>query len=251
MNKLMVLMTTALLMTQPAVYASQTPLGLASDPRIKVVSYDPNNVVTIQGNHQVETAIEFDKDEVILLVESGDSTAWASEISKNVPYMLYLKPTLPSSDTNLLIVTTERRYQFHLITSSTDQNTKEVTYLIVFKYPEKEKQKIENQLSTLQHTLLGSTTVSNPTQPNYQYSFYGSKLIAPIQAVDNGKFTLFKFPDNTNIPAIFSVDSHRHESMVNFSVDNDTVFVQGVFRQFTFRNGEDVTTVYNDHYKIN
>lgn len=230
-------------------YASQIPQGFASDPRVKRVNYDPNNVVTLHGQHQVDTAIEFDKEESILLVESGDSTAWLTEINKNVPYMLYLKPALPTSDTNLMVVTTERRYQFHLIASPKLQDDKEITYLLVFKYPDKEKRQLEQRALNLQRSLLGSAPISR-LQWNYNYSFYGSKLIAPIQAVDNGKFTIFKFSDNTSIPAIFSVDSHRNESMTNFRVEGDYVFVQGLYRQFTLRNGEDITTVYNDNYRV-
>lgn len=248
MKKIILLSLLVLLITN-TVYASQTPHGLATDPRIKMVSYDPNNVVTLHGQHQVDTAIEFDKEESILLVESGDSTAWLTEINKNVPYMLYLKPTLPTSNTNMIVVTTERRYQFHLITSPSEQNDKDVAYLVVFKYPEKEKRKLEQQAINLQRSLLGNMPLS-PLQWNYNYSFYGSKLIAPIQAIDNGKFTIFKFTDNTSIPAIFSVDSHRNESMVNFRVDGDYLFIQGIFRQFTLRNGEDITTLYNDNYRV-
>ncbi len=247
--KKMILVSLLILLSIQDIYASQTPQGLASDPRIKIVNYDPNNVVTLQGQHQVDTAIEFDKEESILLVESGDSTAWLTEINKNVPYMLYLKPSLPASDTNMIVVTTERRYQFHLMTSLDKQNDKDVAYLVVFKYPEKEKRKLEQQAINLQRSLLGSMPLS-PLQWNYNYSFYGSKLIAPIQAVDNGKFTVFKFSDNTTIPAIFSVDSHGNESMVNFRVDGDYLFIQGIYRQFTLRNGEDVTTLYNDNYRV-
>ncbi len=246
MKKLILLSFLALLVNN-ITYASQLPKGLATDPRIKIVNYDPNNVVTLTGQHQIDTAIEFDKEESILLVESGDSTAWLTEINKNVPYMLYLKPTLPSSDTNMTVVTTERRYQFHLMTSQ-DEKKDEAIYLLVFKYPEKEKRRLEKQAINLQRSMLGSAPMS-PLQWNYNYSFHGSKLIAPIQAVDNGKFTIFKFPENISLPAIFSVDSHRNESLVNFRVEDDYLFVQGIFRQFTLRSGEDVTTVYNDNYR--
>ncbi|HYF97506.1 MAG TPA: TrbG/VirB9 family P-type conjugative transfer protein [Coxiellaceae bacterium] len=240
------LISLILTLTAPTLYASQIPRSLATDPHIKVVNYDSNNVVTLLGQHQIDTAIEFDKEETILLVESGDSTAWLTEINKNVPYMLYLKPSLPSSDTNMTVVTTERRYQFHLMTSN--DKTIDPTYLLVFKYPEKEKRQLQQHALNLQRDIVGNAPLS-PLQWNYNYSFYGSKLIAPIQAVDNGKFTIFKFAPNINIPAIFSVDSHHNEAMINFRMDGDYIFIQGVFRQFTLRNGEDVTTIYNDNYR--
>lgn len=117
-----------------------------------------------------------------------------------------------------------------------------------FKYPEEEKAQLQQELNGFAKTLTGGAPV-NLIPLNNNYTFYGSKKIAPIQAVDNGQFTLFKFAKNTPIPAIFSVDDHQNESIVNFNTHDDTVYIQGVHRLYTFRNGDDVTSVYNENFK--
>ncbi|TAK74290.1 MAG: conjugal transfer protein, partial [Gammaproteobacteria bacterium] len=119
-----------------------------------------------------------------------------------------------------------------------------------FRYPDEEKAEFEGEINQLQRTFLGNTA-GDAVRWNYDYSFYGSKNIAPIQAVDNGTFTIFKFPKHSVVPAIFAVDRHQNESLVNFRVEGDYVFVQGVRHQYTLRNGEDVTTVYNDSFRLN
>ena len=59
------------------VFADQKPKSLSTDSRMRVVSYDPNNVVTIVGSQLVQTSIQFADDETIIGVEGGDSAAWA------------------------------------------------------------------------------------------------------------------------------------------------------------------------------
>jgi type IV secretion system protein VirB9 len=149
----------------------------------------------------------------------------------------------------MTVLTNKRTYQFRLFTRYGDTpQSGNVIFSLKFRYPDEERWQFENNLKQLQQGFLGTTT-NNAVKWNYDYSFYGSKRIAPIQAVDNGTFTIFKFPRNTVIPAIFAVDHYQNESLVNFRVEGDYVFVQGVRHQFTLRNGQDVTTIYNDCFK--
>ena len=151
----------------------------------------------------------------------------------------------------MTVITNKHIYQFHLMTNDGDNSrSPKVIYALQFKYPEEEKAQFEIELYSLQRTFVGNN-VNDAVNWNYNYSFYGSKQIAPIQTVDNGTFTIFKFSKHSVMPAIFSVDSHRNESLVNFRVEGDYVFVQGVKHQYTLRNGEEVTTVYNDSFSLN
>lgn len=230
--------------------ANQNPRGLASDNRIKVISYNQDDVVTIRGNHLINTTIQFGKNEMINGITVGDPLAWSTSFNKAVPNLLNVKPTLPSSDTNMTVTTTKRIYQFHLITSTKDTpRSKYVTYALRFAYPDEEKSLNEGVLKGLQQSMLGDTT-SNPTQWNDHYVFAGSKAIAPIKAIDNGIFTVFEFRDHHTIPAIFTVDKARNESLVNFRVQGNYVFIQKVAHQFTLRNGNEVTTVYNEAFPV-
>jgi type IV secretion system protein VirB9 len=249
MRKLILLLC-CIIMVVNNVYAKQNPRGLATDTRIKVVAYDQNNVVTIHGSHFVSTAIYFGKSETILHVDIGDLLAWKASPSKDIPYAIFIEPQLPQSDTNMTVITNKRTYQFQLITRTDDTSrSHDVIYALQFKYPDEEKNQFEGELNNLQRSFLGNS-VNDAVHWNYDYSFYGSKRIAPVQAVDNGTYTIFKFAKHEAVPAIFAVDAHQNESLVNFRVEGDYVFVQGVRHQYTFRNGDEVTTVYNDSFSI-
>lgn len=240
------LVALCLLGTFSSVWANQNPRGLSTDNRIKIVAYNANDVVTVHGSHYVSTGIFLDKNESILHIDVGDPLAWKVTPSRDAPYVLFVEPQLPQSDTNMTVLTTKRTYQFRLFTYNGDSpRSRSVIFSLQFRYPDEEKAQFESELSSLQHGFLGNAP-NNAVRWNYDYSFYGSKRLAPIQAVDNGTFTIFKFPKNSIVPAIFAVDLHRNESLVNFRVEGDYVFIQGVRHQYTLRNGEDVTTVYND-----
>lgn len=239
------------LMTLPMItHANLDPRSLANDHRIKTVSYDQNDVVTLVGNHLVDTEIQFDQNEQILFYSVGDSLAWTVEFEKNAPFLLFIKPKLLESDTNMTVVTNLRIYHFHLMTNpNAGPISPDVTYAVNFDYPDEDQARITQQLNSLQQNFIGGN-LSTPQHWNFNYAFCGAKDIAPIQAVDNGTFTVFKFPKTSVIPAIFSVDAYRNESLVNFRVQGDYVFIQGVNRQYTLRNGKDVTTVYNNSFPI-
>lgn len=239
------------LLAAPLSFANQMPEALASDARIKEVAYNSNDVVTVRGSHFISTAIYFEPNEHILHVDAGNALAWdITPPTKETPNVLFIKPRLPQSDTNMTVITDTRIYQFRLVTRASDMpGSKRVTYALHFRYPGEEKQLFQQQLVNLQTTFLGKQPL-NPLTWNYHYSFYGSKALAPLQTVDNGRFTIFKFSHQTAIPAIFRVDRFRHESLVNSHMEGNYMFVQGVNRQWTLRNGAEVTTVYNDAYRI-
>ena len=82
------------------VFADQIPKPLSTDARMRVLSYDPNNVVTVVGSQLVQTSIQFGEDETIVGVEGGDAAAWTIDINKIKPNILFVKPTIEGSDTN-------------------------------------------------------------------------------------------------------------------------------------------------------
>lgn len=228
-----------------------SPLSFAEDGRIKIVSYNPSNIITIIGNHFISTAIYFGIQETILHVDIGDSLAWkVAPVSAEAPNVLFIMPQLPQSDTNMTIITNKHNYLFHLIVDSKhSDDQKNITYALRFNYPEEEKAQLQNQMTIFQRIFARNET-HETYQWNENYSFYrnqGRGKIAPIQALDNGKFTLFKFRKEVSMPAIFTVDGNQNEALINFSTQGDFILIQGVHRQYTLRSGDEVVTVYNDH----
>ncbi len=240
-------------LSAPTVFADQKPKSLSTDSRMRMVSYDPNNVVTIVGSQLVQTSIQFADDETIIGVEGGDSAAWAIDINKIKQNILFIKPTVDASDTNLAVITDKNLYHFHLVANTKDTaSAKEVTYNVRFHYPQAEQEALSLKLQAKRQRKESIVTdhAVDPMQVNWEYSFSGrcAKDFVPIKAFDDGKFTYFQFQADTDIPAIFVVDEQGKESLANVRMRGQYVVIQRLARQFSLRNGKIVSCVFNDHY---
>ncbi len=228
--------------------ATQTPQPLTTDHRLRIVAYDPNNVVTLHGNQLVQTSLQFSNAETIVGVESGDAVAWAISINPNKPNLLFLKPTTEISDTNLSVITDKNIYHFQLTTAS--KHPKDITYNVRFTYPLEEKKQLlaQYQETQRQKNALVTTVPTDPLHWNWNYSFSKrcSPALVPQHVFDDGKFTYFQFRPQQDIPAIFVVDSQGKESLANWRVQNHYVVVERTASQFSLRNGHLISCVLND-----
>jgi type IV secretion system protein VirB9 len=150
------------------------------------------------------------------------------------------------ADTNLIIVTAKRKYFFDLKRSS----KKDETYGIRFVYPDEEYRNLKERIkrekgSTVNSDL--SISKSTPDDWNFGYLLKGSKNTAPVNIFDDGKFTYLDF-GKKEVPAMFSVDLDKRESVVNFHKSGKYLVIENVFRQLTMRNGETTTCIYNKTY---
>ncbi len=236
-------------------WANQTPRALSTDSRVRVVAYDPNNVVTIEASQLVETGIQFGEDETIIGVENGDSAAWTVTVNKLRQNILFIKPTLDESNTSLLVMTDKNTYHFHLITAlANTPDNKQTTYYVRFTYPQEMQKELEARLQA-KRQLKESVINREPVDPfawNWDYSFSArcAKDLVPVKAFDDGKFTYFQFSRNAEIPAIFIVDQNGNESLANWSMKGPYVVVSRLARQFSFRNGRVMSCIFNDNYQL-
>ena len=212
--------------------AATIPHQVAADHHVKRVMYDPNNVVILKGRYGYQTQITFATNETVQNVSLGDSLAWQAVPVNN---HLFIKP-VTQSHTNMTVLTNLNSYNFQL-DSLNEQSVP--TYKLQFIYPEGG------------YDITGNTNaVGNfdPEKINWKYSFTGERALAPIEAFDNGQFTYFKFKQDgmSHQPAIFIVDKDRNEMLLNFHIQGAYLVVNSVAKQFTFRDGSMVTSIYND-----
>lgn len=219
--------------------ADQKPRSLATDSRLKVVGYQPQNIVTLIGHPLIDTQVQLNPSEQIIDIHLGDPLAWAVDVKKTTPSIFFIKPILLESDTNMTVTTDQRSYYFNLRTSLLVTH-KNVTYALRFDFPEAKKD----------HAGVAEVLTNSASPLHLQYTFRGSKAVAPIQAFDNGRFTVLTFAKHTALPAIFSVDPWGHESLVNFSVQGDAVWIQNVHAKYRLRCGREIATVYNESFNL-
>ena len=229
--------------------AANKPIRLSADARIEVVAYSPYNVVPINGTTFTTTQITFGKDEYIENIQNGDLGAWTASVDKNLPYMLFLKPTAYGSQTNMTIVTSQHTYYFHL--SSNAKGAKVAgtpTYALHFMYPEQQKAKVEKAILAREKQKQAEIyAFKNPADYNWDYSFHGDKRIVPTHVFDDGKFTYMQLQPGQPVPAVFAVTSpNGSEAVVNYRQDGQYLVVQRTAPQFTLRVGKtEVASIFN------
>src|SRR5437764_1405466 len=91
-------------------YAVSMPRSVAADHRVKIVQYDPNNIVVLKGRYGYQTQIAFAQNETVQNVSIGDSMAWQAVPVNN---FLFVKP-VASSKTNMTVLTNQNSYNFQL-----------------------------------------------------------------------------------------------------------------------------------------
>lgn len=227
-----IILLVCLCCTAIQVLAESVPRSIVTDARIKVVMYDPNNIVLLKERYGYQTQISFAPNETIQSVSIGDSAAWQVVPLNN---NLFIKP-VAMSKTNMSVLTNTNSYNFQL--DSTNINAAP-TYKLQFTYSEAgfDQSGQSNAVNTF-----------SPDKLNWKYSFTGERSLAPVEVFDNGQFTYFKFKQDgmSHLPSVFIVDKDRNETLVNYHMQGSYLVVNSVAKQFTLRDGSSVTNVYND-----
>jgi type IV secretion system protein VirB9 len=240
-------------------HAIETPRPGPADPRIKVVDYDPQQVVRIVGAFRTATQILFGPDETILHVALGDASGWEVAPEKNV---LFAKPIAIRAPTNL-IVTTEvgggatRHYTFELATrgGATSRTTPDTFFVVEFRYPAQEKAVLQKALSAEAQALEARILQLKldrgvlEGRRNLAYELQGSTAIAPSEVTDNGRFTVLRFPGAQAMPAIYAVSPDGSESLVPFDVRGEFMVVHQIAAQLRLRRGREVVCIFNNAFR--
>lgn len=251
MNRILLKSLTAVmlfsgLLTQ--VVAQNTPKPFPQDRRILRVTYQDNNVIPLRGITFTTTQVIFGTNEAIIDIEGGDSAAWMVTRHPELRHIVFIKPTILGSDSNITIVTNKHNYYFHVTSNkSLDEHASPKTFAIQFIYPEDVLQQAKakaNAAMRAQKQMVNPT--QNPERYNWNYRFSGSTQLAPVHVFDDGTFTYFELAKNQAVPAIFAVeDQQGKESTVNIRRSGNYLIVQRIAPQFTLRNGGIVTSVFN------
>ena len=83
---------------------------------------------------------------------------------------------------------------------------------------------------------------------NWRYVARGNRSLTPIAVFDNGYSTVFRFPENERIPAIFVINPDGKEATAPYSVSGGYAQVGLTAREFRLRDGNTVLEVFNPAY---
>lgn len=211
----------------------------AKDGRIRYVTFNNNDVTTIQAAIGVSTMIELSPNEVIETVSAGDTKGWSIVPKKGSRY-LFVKPLVESAWTNVNIVTNRRSYS--LLLQSTRDRRAAVSFQVRFKYPDED---VNARLLAQAQDNARNPNLKNidPANLNYDYAYKGDDSLKPRVVFDDGTKMFLEFTGD--IPAIFVVDEKGRESLVNLRTEGQYTIVDKTARQFTLRAGDKTLCLYN------
>lgn len=219
--------------------AAQTPASGRLDPRVTSVVYQPNNVVRVFATYGISTMIIFDEDEKFETVALGDTESW-DVVPTDRGNILFVKPKAKNVTTNMNVVTTKRIYYLELNDYAPEDGKK--VFGIRFVYPEKDLNaslRKEAEARAANPNMAGI----DKANVNIDYSFSGDSKLKPSMVFDDGKKTFFKF--GATVPAIFAVNADFSETLRNFRREGDYIVVDGTATQYTLRNGDQWTCIFN------
>jgi type IV secretion system protein VirB9 len=228
-----------LLLSIGPVLADTLPRPGPRDSRIRYVAYNRDQVVVIDVTFGASTMIVFEEDEKIETLGAGDALGFKIEPNKR-GNVLFVKPAEKDALANLNVLTTKRQYVFVL--RSGFRNIRAQVFAVRFTYPDTAmtQQDLEEARRRVSEPNLRNLNVANA---NTDYAYKGSSANKPSVIFDDGTKTFFRFEGQ--VPAIYIVDRQRNESLVNFRREGPYLVIDRVNFQWTLRNGDEVTCVFN------
>ncbi|MGN2246193.1 TrbG/VirB9 family P-type conjugative transfer protein [Frateuria sp. GZRR35] len=218
---------------------------------VQQYEYQPDRIYPVRTGLGITTQIELSPNEQILDYSTGFSNGWELTRRDNV---FYLKPKNVDVDTNMMVRTATHSYIFELKVVATDwkaldQAKREgVQYKITFAYP------ADTSFSTEKKKAAEAPPLDTRLVPGRSYNFdydYATRSksapwLVPAHVYDDGHFTYIRLSDlkrfpTGNFPAVFMRETeHGEDSLVNTTVEGNTIVVHGTYPYLVIRHGDDV-----------
>jgi type IV secretion system protein VirB9 len=255
-------LATALVLIGGRAWALDIPRPGPADPRVRVVDYDPVQVVRLVGRPRIALEVAFAPDETVRHVALGDSSAWQTAADGN---LLFLKPNRALSANTDLIVTTDRggatrAYAFELVVGrgksapGASPPASDGPYVVSFRYPAdvvaRARAAVEAATATTAAQADGLRLEAAALQGprNLAYTVQGPAALQPSEVSDNGRFTVLRFPGGQVLPAIYTVGVDGTEALAAFDVRGEFVVVHGVSPALRLRLGRELLCITNAAY---
>lgn len=198
----------------------------SQDNSTVVFKYAPNQLYKIYCRAGYLTDLSLKKGETISFVGGGDTSAWAVEKTTvdGVPH-IYIKPTVATNTTNLIITTNKRSYQ--LILNTSDWYNPMVTWT----YGQEETSAIN--LRDEQSTI--SKINGNVESLNFNYKISGQSSVKPVAIFDDGEKTFLRFDKiPKRLPSLF-IRNKGKIFMTNYKIRDNCYIVDTVADEIELR----------------
>jgi type IV secretion system protein VirB9 len=252
--------------------ALDTPAPGREDSHVRTVAYSQFNRTLIVGTVGRVTNITFSPAErikrVVMGVDNGPIVAPDPKKLGPSPLLnnLFLRCEKTGS-ADLLAITllpdgSERTYQFLVRIDEAPKDGSDeadAIYGLVFTYPREEKAvaqqqaaaawKARNEAEQKRAAEARLATDVFYGVRNWKYVAQGTdRALAPYEVSDNGRLTAFRYPGNTDVPTIYTVDASGAEHATRPEAKDDMLAVPQTAEHFRLRLGRRVLEIYNRGY---
>lgn len=209
---------------------SYTQDGANSQENSMVVfQYAPNQLYKIYCRVGYLTDLALKKDEKITFVGGGDTSAWAVEKATiNGVAHIYIKPTVDTNTTNMIIATNKRSYQIILNTSDW------YNPMVTWSYGLEENAEINLQ-SGEENTL---TQINGTVETlNFEYKISGESSYKPVAVFDDGEKTFLKFEKlPKRLPSLFLKESGKKDiQLANYKISDNSYILDRIADEIELR----------------
>lgn len=193
----------------------------ASDPRIQTLPYDAGRVYELPVSPGYASIVEFEPDELVDSVVLGDGDGWQVTLTSEAN-RLVIKPAAGAMTTNLIVVSSKRRYLFLLSPS-----------------------RMGRDIHALRFSFGEDAQIAEAGVPA-RYRFRGDRSLIPKDMADNGGTTTINWPSQTALPAVFAFDRDGKEMLVRSRATGAGYIIQGIHDRYVFRLGDSMAIARRD-----
>ena len=218
----------------------------AADNRIRTLSYDANQIVRILGKAGIQSTIEFASDERIENVAVGDSSAWQITPNRRAS-LLFVKPLVARSRTNMTVVTDRRTYMFDLVAG---EKSAAPVYALKFSYPHEKMAEAPGKTS--EPVVAASAPAQAPAittadKLHFDWSSKGYGKLLPSRIFDDGSSLYMSWNRDTPLPAILTQSEDKKEGPVNYRMSGEYIVISPIPSNLVLRYGRKVATLWPNH----
>lgn len=207
-----------------------------------VFAYAPDQLYKIYCRTGYLTDIALHDGETIKFVGGGDTSAWAinSTTVGKTPH-IYIKPTVPTSTTNIIITTDKRSYQLIVCTSDW------YNPMVKWTYGQEEAQIDFDKKQSDEKNITTPVNVMSVNDLNFSYKIRTKgDATKPEMVFDDGQKTVIRFKKNMNkMPALFIREKgHKTMSLTNYKLKDNAYMLDRLIDYAELRYSDtDIVTI--------
>ena len=204
----------------------------ATDHRIRTLRYDSNEIVTVPGRSNIQSTIEFNSDEHIESIAVGNSGAWQVTPNHRAS-LLFVKPLVRLSRTNMTVITDKRTYMFDLVTGRREAAP---IYSLRFTYPAEQVQAAKLAVAPIPPP--PTPAPASPVELNFAWKTKGAVEVLPGRIFNDGQSLYLSWSHDALLPAISTVANDGREASLNYRLSGDYIVITPVPDNVMLRYGK-------------